>query len=96
MKNSATPHTLIIAPRISIGVIFVWKMRWLGQRMSTGISAMSVCVMPVLVNMVAANERATPTNGPKMVEIVASQKMRLLLKRRRIEWRSLPMARMPA
>ena len=48
-KNIVTPMTLMIAPMISFSVIFWWKRKYAGARMSIGDIAIIVCAIPGFV-----------------------------------------------
>ena len=67
MKNSMAPHTAMMAPNISCAVTRDLNIRYDGQMMSTGVSAIRVCATPVEVYCTARRLSETPTAGPSIV-----------------------------
>ena len=67
MKKRLTPATETAAPMASRRVTLWRKSHAAGARMSTGVSAKSVCAMPVEVYCVARSEALTPMKGPNTV-----------------------------
>lgn len=80
IKNNAIPITLIVAPIISLIVIFCLKKIIAGGIINIGTVAMIVDAIPVAVNLIEYRDMDTLRNGPKNDPMVMLVMPFLLLK----------------